>query len=344
MNRSPHCGTRNADCGMNLGVRPLPARWGIFLAGAIFLYGLPAAASAAAPIAVTDDAGRTVRLPGAPSRVVSLAPSHTEAVYAMGLGDRLVAVNEWSDYPPEARAKPQVRGLRPSLEQIVALRPDLILFVGGMGDLVSQFEAQGLPVLVLAPRDLEGVYHGIDLLGAALGAPERARAITRAMRGRVAAVRARVAGARRPRVFYEVDAADPVRPFTAGPGTFIHELLELAGAENVAAGARGAWPQISLEQILRADPEIIILGDAIAVNNPQTPETVLRRPGWEWVTAVRRRAIHAVDGNLVSRPGPRIVEGLEALARMLHPDRFADPRPATRNPGRPGAAAPGLPR
>ena len=315
----------------------------VLLAGAVLLCGLPVVA-AAAPIVVTDDAGRTVRLPGPPSRVVSLAPSHTEIVYALGLGDRLVAVNEWSDYPPEARAKPQVRGIHPSLEQMVALQPDLVLLVGGMGDLVSHFESQAIPALVLMPRDLEGVYRGIELLGAVMGSPERARAITKAMRDRVKAVQARVAGARRPRVFYEVDGVDPVRPFTAGPGSFIHELLEMAGAENVAAGARGAWPQISLEQILKADPEVIILGDTFAVNNPQTPEMVLRRPGWERVTAIRRRAIHAVDGNLVSRPGPRIVEGLEALARMLHPDRFADARPAGRDPGRPGAAAPGLPR
>ncbi|HEY7677512.1 MAG TPA: ABC transporter substrate-binding protein [Candidatus Methylomirabilis sp.] len=296
---------------------------GIVLAGTIALvFGLPAAASAAA-VVVTDDAGRTVRLPAVPERVVSLAPGETEIVYALGRGERLVAVNEWSDFPPEALAVPRVRGIRPSLEQMVALRPDLILFVGGMGDVVSQFEAQGLPVLVLAPRNLEGVYRGIERLGAVLGAPERARAIARGMRDRVAGVRARLAGARRPRVFYEVDGTDPVRPFTAGPGTFIHELLELAGGENVAAGAQGAWPQISLERLLKADPEIIILGDAIGVNNPQTAEMVMRRPGWEQVTAVRRRAIHAVDGNLAGRPGPRLVEGLEALARIIHPERFA---------------------
>jgi iron complex transport system substrate-binding protein len=340
VSRPLDCGRRNADSGVGLNPRGTAGRWGIVLAGAILLSGVPAAASGAAAIVVTDDAGRTVRLPGVPSRVVSLAPGETEIVYALGRGERLVAVNEWSDFPPEALAKPRVRGIRPSLEQMVALRPDLILFVGGMGDLVSQFEAQGLPVLVLAPQNLEGLYHGIERLGAVLGASERARAITQGMRDRVAGVRARVAGARRPRVFYEVDGTDPVRPFTAGPGTFIHELLELAGAENVAAGARGAWPQISLEQVLKADPEIIILGDAIAVNTPQTPEMVTRRPGWEQVTAVRRRAIHAVDGNLVSRPGPRLVEGLEALARLLHRDRFSDQRRATRDLGRADTAAP----
>ena len=303
-------------------------RW-LTVACAVLLPGLVSAAvaSAAAPassIAVTDDAGRVVRLPGPPARVVSLAPSHTEIFYALGVDDRLVAVNEWSDYPPAARAKPQVHGVYPSLEQIVALRPDLIL-LWGTGDLLARFEASGIPVLVLAPRNLEGVYRNIELAGLVMDVLDRARSVTKAMRDRVAAVRARVAGARRPRVFYEVDGADAVRPFTAGPASFIHELLELAGAENVAASARGAWPQLSLEQILKADPEIIVLGDAIAVNHPQTPEMVMRRPGWERVEAVRRRAIFPVDGNLVSRPGPRIVEGLEALARIIHPARFAAP-------------------
>jgi len=322
-----------------------PGCWATLLAAAVILWLLSGAmVNAAAPLTATDDLGRVVRLSGPPARLISLAPSNTEIIYALGFEDRLVAVNEWSDYPPEARSKVQLRGIRPNLEHLLALRPDLVLSVAGMADLAAQLEAHGIPVLVLAPRDLEGVYRDIELVGAVMGAPERARAAAAALRGRVAAVRARVAGARRPRVFYEVDAADPVRPFTAGPGTFVHELLELAGADNVAAGARGAWPQISLEQLLKADPEIIILGDTIGVHNPQTPEMVLRRPGWERVTAIRRRAIRAVDGTLVTRPGPRIAEALEALARAIHPDRFA----AAAAPGDPsgrrgGGSAPGAP-
>jgi iron complex transport system substrate-binding protein len=295
--------------------------------------GLAPAGAAATPIVVTDDAGRTVVLPDRPGRVVSLAPSNTEMLYALGLGDRLVAVNEWSDYPPEARTKVQLRGIRPSLEHLLSLRPDLVLAVPGVGEAPSELGPYGIPVLVLAPRDLEGVYRNIELLGAVLRVPDSARALTRALRGRVAAVRARVAGARRPRVFYEVDGVDPVRPFTAGPGTFVHELLELAGAENVAAAARGAWPQLSLEQLLKMDPEIVLLGDTLGVNHPQTPEMVLRRPGWERLTAIRRRAVRTVDGTLVTRPGPRIAGGLEAMARAVHPNLFGDPRPATRDPG-----------
>ena len=284
---------------------------------------IAATASPAAPIAVRDDAGRTVSFPQIPTRIVSLAPSQTEILFVLGLGDRLVAVNEWSDYPAEARSKPQVRGLRPSLEQLVSLRPDLILTVGGMADVVSQFEEGGLPVLVLAPRSVVDAYRNIETLAKLMRVPGRGRAVIEAIREKVADVRTRVGSARRPRVYYEVDAADPVRPFSAGPGTIIHELLLLAGSENVAGTARVLWPQLSLEQLLRADPEIIILGDAINVNVPQTPEMLMRRPGWEGLTAVRRRAIRPVDGAVISRPGPRIGDGLEALARAIHPDRFS---------------------
>ena len=144
------------------------------------LLGVPVV-SAATTVVVTDDLGRAVRLASPPARVVSIAPSNTEILYALGAGDRLVAVNEWSDYPPEARRKPQIRGMRPSLEQLVALRPELILLMNGMEDLISQYEGRGMSVLVIAPRDVAGVYRDIELLGDVMKVPVQARALTRAM-------------------------------------------------------------------------------------------------------------------------------------------------------------------
>jgi iron complex transport system substrate-binding protein len=183
-------------------------------------------------------------------------------------------------------------------------------------------DRQGVKVLVLAPRTLEDVYRNILLIGRIVEAEERAKRLVDAMRRRVAAVLAKVRGAPRPKVFVELDASDPIRPFTAGPGSFVDLVVQLAGGVNIAASSRTAWPQFSLEELLRADPDMIILADELVTVNPQTPQTVARRPGWSLLRAVDRGAMYSINAELISRPGPRIVEGLELMAKRLHPDRF----------------------
>jgi iron complex transport system substrate-binding protein len=131
-----------------------------------------------------------------------------------------------------------------------------------------------------------------------------------------------VRDAPRPKIFIELDATDSNRPFTAGPGSFIGALIQLAGGENVASSSRVAWPQFSLEELIRADPDLIILGDALVPVNPQTPAAVALRPGWNGLRAVRRGTIYSIETDVVSRPGPRVVEGLELLARLFHPNLF----------------------
>ncbi len=291
----------------------------------LLLFALVLVASAPADTAsltVVDDAGRSVILDGPPKRIMALAPSNTEILFALGAEDRVVAVDQWSDYPPAAKAKPRISPLNPSLEQIVRLRPDLILSTHGGAEPLLPLEQQGIRVLILAPRTLEGVYQNILLIGRIVDAGGRAEWLVRAMRQRVAVVTARVQDAPRPRVFVELDGTDPTRPFTAGPGSFIDVLIRLAGGANVAAPSRTAWPQFSLEELLRADPDLIILGDALVPISPQTPEMVARRPRWNLLRAVRRGAIYPIETEVVSRPGPRIVEGLELLARLFHPERF----------------------
>ena len=292
--------------------------WSLFVAS-LLAAGVPVGA---ATLTLLDDVGRSVVMNGPPDRIVTLAPSNTEILFALGAEDRIVAVDQWSDHPPAAKTKPRISPFSPSLEQIVKLRPDLILAAHGSAEPVLPLDRQGVKVLVLAPRTLEDVYRNILLIGRIVEAEGRAKRLVDAMRQRVAAVLAKVQGAPRPKVFVELDASDPIRPFTAGPGSFVDLLVQLAGGVNVAASSGTAWPQFSLEELLRADPDMIILADELVTMNPQTPQTVARRPGWSLLRAVGRGAIYSINAELISRPGPRIVEGLELMARRLHPDRF----------------------
>jgi iron complex transport system substrate-binding protein len=276
----------------------------------------------AASLTIVDDAGRSVTLDGPPKRIMTLTPGNTEILFALGAEDRIVAVDQWSDFPPAAKAKPHVAPLNPSLEQVVRFSPDLILSTHGGAEPLLPLERHGIRVMVFAPRTLDDIYRNILLIGRIVNAERRAEGLIRAMRQRVAEVVAKVRDAPRPKVFIEFDGSDPSRPFTAGPGSFIDILVQLAGGANVAAGSRTAWPQFSLEELIRADPDLIILSDANAPINPQTPELVASRSGWSHLRAVRLGAIAAIDSNAISRPGPRIVEGLELLAGLLHPDRF----------------------
>lgn len=276
----------------------------------------------AASLAIVDDAGRSVTLDGPPKRIMTLTPGNTEILFALGAEDRIVAVDQWSDFPPAAKAKPHVASFNPSLEQVVRFSPDLILSTHGGAEPLLPLERHGIRVMVFAPRTLDDIYRNILLIGRIVNAERRAEGLVLAMRQRVAAVVAKVRDAPRPKVFIEFDGSDPSRPFTAGPGSFIDILVQLAGGANVAARSRTAWPQFSLEELIRADPDLIILSDALAPMNPQTPELVARRLGWSHLRAVRRGTIFPIDSDLISRPGPRIVEGLELLAGLLHPDRF----------------------
>jgi len=286
---------------------------------------LPSPTPAPFPLTLVDDAGREVHIPSPPQRIVSLAPSNTEILFALGLGDKVVGVDDFSDYPPEVKDIPKERrvgGMELNFELIVSLKPDLVVAAGITSpDQIRKLEELGLTVLALGtPKDIEGVMEDIELVGKATGAEEAARRLRQQMEQRVREVEEKVASAKtRPLVFFELDATDPAKPYTPGPGSFIDVLIRMAGGENVAAEAKTEWAQLSIEEIVARNPDIIILGDA---NWGVTPEAVKERPGWEALKAVREGAIYPIDDNLVSRPGPRIVEGLEALARLIHPELF----------------------
>lgn len=278
--------------------------------------------SGAGPLSLTDDLGQTVTIEGAVERIVSLAPSNTEIAFALGLGERLVGVTDFCDYPPAALEIESIGGIEPNLEQIVALSPDLVLAIGGDPEpaIIAQLRELGLVVLVLQPTDLEGLYHDIGLVGEATGTQEQAAELVATMRERVAAVTALTDEVtERPLVFYELDGSDASRPWTAGPGSWHDQFIQLAGGTNLAGAQGSAWVQISAEEIIARDPDIIILGDAAW---GVTPEQVAERPGWEVIAAVGQGRVHPIDDNLISRPGPRVVDGIEQLARLIHPELF----------------------
>jgi iron complex transport system substrate-binding protein len=273
-------------------------------------------------LAVVDDAQRTVEITGVPERIISLAPSNTEILFALGLGDKVVGVTDFCDYPEGAQEIEKVGFVEINLEKIVDLAPELVLYIGGTAQLekTQTMEDLGLTVLVLAPSDIEGIFGDIELVGRATGTEDEAAHLVSELRARMDEVLSRVAQAeRQPLVFYELDATDPTRPWTAGPGSFIDALLSMAGGINLGAIAEMEWAQFSTEEIIAQDPEIIILGDA---NYGVSVESVEERPGWGVITAVKEGAIYPIDDTLVSRPGPRIVDGLEELARIIHPEIF----------------------
>jgi iron complex transport system substrate-binding protein len=286
-----------------------------------------APASAAAPtfipLTLKDGLGRQVTIGAHPGRILSIAPSTTEILYAIGAGQLLIGRDQFSDYPEQAKALPSIGTLdKINNERIVAMKPDLVL-TGNItsAEQVKSLEGQRLTVFVVPnPESLDELYDGLNLVGQITGREKEAAALVVNLKQRVEAVNAKVSGVKtRPTVFYEIDGSDPLKPWTAGPGSFIETMIVQAGGQNAGHGLKKAWAQISSEEIVRVQPDIILLGDA---NYGITAESVGRRSGWGQLPAVKNNAIHIFDDNLVSRPGPRLVEGLETLAKLIHPELF----------------------
>ena len=279
-------------------------------------------AAPAGGLEFTDGLERSVTLPGPAQRIISLAPSNTEVLFAVGAGAQVVGADEFSDYPEEAKALTKVGGSfgEFNTETLVSLQPDLVLASElNPPELVGVLEDLGLTVYYLKnPVELEGVYENLRIVGELTGHQEEAEALAQSLEQRVAAVVEKAAGVtERPKVFYELDASDPDAPYTAGPGTFMDSLIQMAGGQNVAGVLDTPWAQMSAEELLVQNPDIILLGDAAY---GITPESVAARPGWENMEAVKNDQIHPFDDNLASRPGPRLVDALEALMELLHPE------------------------
>jgi len=268
----------------------------------------------------TDEVGRKLEVPGSPQRIVSVAPSVTETLFALGLGDRLVGVSSYCQFPPEALKKEKVGGyINPSLEKIVALRPDLVIGIaeGDLTTFVDRLAKLKIPVYITNPKNVFGVITSIQHIGKVTSSARSAQRVTQAIRERVQAIQTKVQGRLRPRVLHVLNF-EPL--ISAGKGTFVDDLIRLGGGRNIAETAQGKYPRFSLEEVLAVDPEVIILA-SMRSDDPLTEQ----RQWWErWktITAVRQGRIHVLNSDLIHRPSPRIVDGLEQVARAIHPETF----------------------
>ena len=290
------------------------------------------------PMTLTDDEGTAVLLKAEPTKIVSLTPATTEILFAIGVGDRIVGkVEDFTPYPPEVTKIPDVAKFGTvDVEKIVALGADLVIAGGNRfnpPDKIAQLRKLGVPVLVEYAPDISGVLGDIELTGDAVGRSAEARDLTASMQAAFDQVQAATAGLAKPRVFYELDATQKI--YTAADDSFLAELITLAGGAPITTGSTTNF-EISLETLVTADPELILLGDAAYGT---TAATVKARNGWAGMTAVKHGAIVAVNDELISRPGPRLVDGLRAIALAIHPDA-AVPPPASPAPAASASAAP----
>lgn len=272
----------------------------------------------------TDDLKREVSVPIPLTSVVTLAPSLTETLVYLGAEDLITAVDINSDYPESISELPRITGWDMSInyEALTALEPDLIL-ASEMTSLeaISSMEDLGLNVFCIKnPADFPELFESILMIGELIDKTPEAEELTAKLSDQAAEIEAIAAKAETtPLVFYEIDATDPAKPWTAGKGTFISKLIQMAGGENLGDELEGEWIQISLEALLKADPQIILLGDSMYGS---TAEAAAQRTGWSDISAVKNGMLYEFDDNLVTRPGPRLVEGFELIAQMIHPELF----------------------
>ena len=278
------------------------------------------------PVEMTDQAGRVVRIEKIPEKIISLAPSNTEIVYALGLEDRLVGVTEYCDYPEAAKEKPQIGGFSTvDIEKVVEIQPDLILATNIHKDEVTpQLKRLGLTVLTLDPKTVDEILEAINLIGRFTGKTEAASQLTTEMKNRIKAVTDKTSAlpeTQRLRVFYLL-WHDPL--MTVSSETRIHELIEKAGGTNIAQDLEGGYPTMSLEAVIMANPQVIIAGSGHGTGENLPFQFALTESRLAEVDARQNARVYEIDADLTSRPAPRIVDGLEKLAEFIHPELFEE--------------------
>ncbi len=278
--------------------------------------GMPFMANVSAK-AYVDDTGRRIYLAKPPARIVSLAPSITEMLFAIGVGEAVVGVTDFCDYPPEALSKPKVGYSNPNMESLLALRPDLIVAPGHFlkPDAIVKLEQLKVPVFILVEKNVEDIFVHIQTLGRIVGRSPSADTVAMELRRDVAAITQRVQNKPRIRMLYVLNSQPLI---TVGPGSFIDQLIGMAGGTNIAAKSTMPYPRLSMESVLQEDPEVLVFPVGKAEGIPDHEQQAWRQ--WSTMTAVKRGRLHQVSADWLNRPGPRIAKGLESLAAILHPE------------------------
>lgn len=263
---------------------------------------------------ITDDLGRAVKLPERVERAVSLAPNLTEIAFAVGAGDKLVGVTTYCNYPLEAQKIQKVGDtINPNIENIIALKPQIVLVstASQIESFTRRLEQQNIHVFVTNPNSLDDVYKSIDKIGEIFGRNEKSKEIVESLQKRVAAIESKTKTGKVEKVFVQI-SKEPL--FTIGRGSFLTDLIERAGGVSLTKDVAAAYPKLSKETALASNPEAIILSDS--EDNREPNELFKDSP------AVKNGRIFQIDADIISRPGPRLVDALEQIARALHPEKF----------------------
>lgn len=271
------------------------------------------------PLKVRDDAKRTVIIPRLPQRIISTAPANTEILFALGLGDKVVGVTTWCNYPKDATKKEKIGDFQnPNIEKILSLKPDLVVATGGIQiPLVEKLQQLGVTVYVIDPKTIEDVITTIYKIGHITGQDKIAKDLGFSLKLRISTVVSKVQKAQqKPKVFFEL-WHEPL--MSVGPGSFVDDLIRKAGGINIAGNARTPYPIFSLEELIKEDPDIII-GAASSMGTG--PSNISTRPGWSSLKAIKTGKVFTIDDDIIFRSGPRLVDALEIIAKYLHPEIF----------------------
>jgi len=268
----------------------------------------------------TDEMGRNVRVPQAPKKIISLAPSITEILFALGLNKEIAGVTDFCDYPEAASKKPRIGGfINPGIEKIVSTRPDLIIGIrdGNRMETIHRLSDLGLPVYIVDPKGFDGVITSLQKIGEIVGRQEDSRKIIAEMMTRKQKIISLTRSLPRPKVFFQIGYFPMI---TVGKGALANELIRLAGGRSISEDESVEYPPFNFEIVVQKAPEIIILSSMESKRDYSSFIEMWQK--WKSIPAVRMNAIHVVDSSIVDRPTPRIVEGLDALVRIIHPELF----------------------